>query len=263
MFQDLRLALRLLIRHRGFTVVAVLTLAIGIGATITIFSVVNAVLLRTLPYPEAERLVFLWTSSPQQNVNERPSAYANFAEWRTQSNSFADLAIFDPTSVTLTGTTEPEQVMSVRTSSNVFNVLAVTPALGRTFTESEEEQKARVVVLSHGMWQRRFGGSPDVLRQTIEIDGINSQVIGVMPESFQFLGEENPIFEPLTLVSNWEAQKERRGTGSWRVIGRLKPNVSMSQAQTEMRVIAQRLEQAYTDANKGLGINVVPFYQQL
>ena len=263
LWQDLRLASRLLMRHRGFTAIAVLTLAIGIGASITIFSVVNAVLLRALPYPEAERLVFLWSSSSQQNVNQRPSAYANFSDWQAQNNSFEDLAVFDPTSVTLTGTTEPEQVMSVRTSSNLFEVLKVTPALGRTFTDKEDEQKARLVVLGHGIWQRRFGGSSDVLGQTLEIDGVPSQVIGVMPESFQFSREENVIWEPLTLAANWETQKTRRGTGSWQVIGRLKPNVSVSQAQTEMSLIAQRLEQAYPDANKGLGINVTPFRLQL
>src|SRR5262249_32985012 len=233
MFQDLRLALRLLIKHRGFTSIAVLTLAIGIGACITIFSVVNAVLLRALPYPEAERLVFLWTSAPQQNVNERPSAYANFSEWRTQNNSFEELAVFDPTSVTLTGTTEPEQIMSVRASANLFKVLGVPPELGRTFTVSEEEQKARTVVLSHSIWQQRFGGSSNVLGQTLEIDGVTSEVIGVMPQSFEFPREENHIWEPLTLFSDWDAQKTRRGTGSWRVVGRLKPKVSVSQAQTE------------------------------
>ncbi|HJZ83237.1 MAG TPA: ABC transporter permease, partial [Pyrinomonadaceae bacterium] len=263
MFQDLRLALRLLARHRGFTAIAVLTLAVGIGASITIFSVVNAVLLRALPYPQAERLVFLWSNSPQQNLNERPSGYANFSEWRTQNNSFEELTAFDPTSVTLTGTTEPEQVMSVRASANIFRVLAVTPALGRTFTISEEEEKARVVVLSHAIWQRRFGGSPNILRQTLEIDGVASQVIGVMPESFQFPGEENPIFEPLSRAANWEAEKTRRGTGSWRVIGRLKPSVSVSQVQSEMSLIAQRLEQAYPDTNKGLGVSVVPLHLQL
>ena len=263
MFQDLRLAWRLLIRDSGFTAIAVLTLAIGIGASITIFSVVNAVLLRALPYPEAERLVFLWSSAPQQNVTERPSAYANFSEWRTQNNSFEELAVFDPTSVTLTGTTEPQQIMSARASANLFKVLGATPALGRTFTEREEEQKARVVVVSHAIWQQRFGGSSNVLSQTLEIDGVTSQVIGVMPESFQFPREENLIWEPLTLFSDWDAQKTRRGTGSWRVVGRLKPKVSVSQAQTEMSLIAQRLEQAYPDANKGLGINVVPFHLQL
>jgi len=263
MLQDLRLGVRLLVRHRSFTAIAVLTLAAGIGANITIFSVVNAVMLRPLPYPEAERLVFIWSEVPQQNVRERASAYANFSEWRSQNSSFEDLAVFDPTSVTLTGGAEPEQIMSVRASSNLFTVLGVAPALGRSFNADEEAHRDRVVVLSHGLWQRRFGGSAGVLGQTLEIDGMSTRVIGVMPKGFQFSGEDTPVWEPQTVVANWEAQKAQRGTGSWQVVGRLKPNVSLRQAQTEMSVIAQRLEQTSPDANKGLGINLVPFYMQL
>ena len=263
MFQDLRLGMRMLIKHPSFTAIAVLTLALSIGANITIFSVVNAVLLRPLPYPDSDRLVFLWSEAPKQNIKERASAYANFSEWRTQNKAFEDLAVFDPTAVTLTGATEPEQVMSVRTSANLFPLLGVAPLLGRTFTADEEQQKVRVVVLSHGLWQRRFGASPNILGQTLEIDGVSSQVIGVMPEHFRFPGEDTPMWEPHTLVPNWEAQKTQRGTGSWQVVGRLKAQVSLEQAQTEISAIAQRLDQTYPDANKGLGVNLVPFYLQL
>ncbi len=259
--QDLRYGVRWLVKHPSFTVVAVLTLALGIGANITIFSVVNAVLLRPLPYPDADRLVFLWSEAPAQNIRERASAYANVADWREQNKSFEDIAAFDPTVVTLTGAAEPEQVMSVRTSANLFPLLGVAPMLGRTFTADEEQQQVRVVVLSHGLWQRRFGASPNILGQTLEIDGMSSQVIGVMPEHFRS-GEETPIWEPHTLFPDWEAQKVQRGTGSWQVVGRLKPQVSLAPAQVEMNTIAQRLEQAYPVANKGLGINLVPLQLQ-
>ena len=262
LWQDLHYGLRMLRKSPGFTATVVLTLALGIGANITIFSVVNAVLLRPLPYAHAERLVFLWSEAPKQNVRERASAYANFSEWHNQNRSFEDLAVFDPTAVTLTGVAEPEQVMSVRASANLFPLLGVAPMLGRTFTDDEEQQKVRVVVLSHGLWQRRFGASPNVLGQTLEIDGVSSQVIGVMPEHFQFSAENTPVWEPHTLFPDWEAQKAQRGTGSWQVVGRLKANVSLEQAQTEMNTIAQRLEQAYPDANKGLGVNLVPFQLQ-
>jgi predicted permease len=261
LLQDLRFGARMLAKSPNFTLIAVLTLALGIGANITIFSVVNAVLLRPLPYPEADRLVYLWSEAPMQNIRERASAYANFSEWRNQNKSFEDLAALDPTVVTLTGAAEPEQVMSIRASANLFSLLDVTPLLGRTFTADEDQQKARVVVLSHGLWRRRFGASPGILGQTIEIDGVSSQVIGVMPESF-LPNRENRIWEPHTLFPDWEAQKAQRGTGSWQVVGRLKPQVSLAQAQTEMNTIAQRLEQAYPDANKGLGINLVPFQLQ-
>jgi len=186
---------------------------------------------------------------------------ANISEWRNQNKSFEDLAVFDPTWVTLTGAAEPEQVMSIRASANLFSLLGVRPLLGRTFTADEEQQKVRVVVLSHGLWRRRFGASPGILGQTLEIDGVSSQVIGVMSESFLPDGE-NRIWEPHTLFPDWEAQKAQRGTGSWQVVGRLKPQVSLEQAQTEMSAIAQRLEQAYPDANKGLGVNLVPIQLQ-
>ena len=257
LWQDLRYGARMLFKQPGFTAIAALTLGLGIGANITIFSVVNAVLLRPLPYPDADRLVFLWSEAPAQNIRERASAYANVADWREQNKSFEDIAASDPTVVTLTGAAEPEQVMSVRASANLFPLLGVAPMLGRTFTADEEQQQARVVVLSHGLWRRRFGASPNVLGQTLEIDGVSSQVIGVMPERFRS-GKETPIWEPHTLFPDWEAQKAQRGTGSWQVVGRLKPQVSLAQAQVEMSAIAQRLEQAFPVANKGLGVNLVP-----
>jgi putative ABC transport system permease protein len=257
LWQDLRYGARVLFKQPGFTGIAALTLGLGIGANITIFSVVNAVLLRPLPYPDADRLVFFWSEAPAQNIRERASAYANVADWREQNKSFEDIAASDPTVVTLTGAAEPEQVMSVRASANLFPLLGVAPMLGRTFTADEEQQRARVVVLSHGLWRRRFGASPNVLGQTLEIDGVSSQVIGVMPERFRS-DKETPIWEPHTLFPDWEAQKAQRGTGSWQVVGRLKPQVSLAQAQVEMSAIAQRLEQAFPVANKGLGVNLVP-----
>jgi len=263
MLNDLSYGIRSLQRQRGFTAIAVLTLAVGIAANIIIFSVVNAVLLSPLPYPGADSLVFLWSASTQQNIREKPSAFANFSEWRDQNRSFQDLAVFDPASVTLTGSAEPEQVHSVRASANVFSVLGAAPALGRTFTPDEEKQRARVVVLSYGLWQSRFGASPSILGQSIEIDAVTSQVIGVMPRSFQFPGEEDALFEPLTVVRDWESLRSQRGTGSWRVIGRLKQNVSLAQVQAEMNSIALRLEHDFPEANKSLGVSVVPFSLQL
>jgi putative ABC transport system permease protein len=263
MIQDLRFAVLMLLRQPGFTAIAAFSLAIGIGVNITIFSVINSVLLRPLPYSRADRLAFLWSESNTQNIKERATAYRNISEWREQNKSFDDLAVFDPTSVTLTGMDEPEQVMSVHASANLFSLLGVAPAIGRIYTADEEQQKVRVAVLSHGLWQRRFGASPGVLGQMLEIDGMTSEVIGVMPEHFQFPENNSDIWLPHTLVPNWEAQKAQRGAGAWRVVGRLKEQVSSEQAQAEMSRIALGLEQAYSDANKGLGISVVPFQIQL
>jgi len=263
LIQDLMLGMRMLVKHPAFTSIAVTTLAVGIGANITIFSVVNAVLLRPLPYPNAERLVFLWTEVPKEGVKERASAYATVSDWRTQNTSFEDLAFFDPTAVTLSAAADPEPAMSMRTSANLFPLLGVAPSLGRTFTDEEVQQKARVVVISHGLWLRRFGASPSVLGQTLEIDGKSSQVIGVMPEQFQFPKSSSVVWEPNSLLPNWEQRLTQRGTGAWQVVGRLKPQVTPQQAQMEMNTIAQRLEQAYPDSNKGVGVNLVPFYVQL
>src|SRR5262245_19961705 len=148
LIQDLLLGVRMLVKHPAFTSIAVLTLAVGIAANITIFSVVNAVLLRPLPFPNSERLVFVWAELPKEGVKERASAYATISDWREQNSSFEDLAFFDPTAVTLSGATDLEQIMSVRSSANLFSLLGVAPALGRTFTNEEVEQKVRVVVIS-------------------------------------------------------------------------------------------------------------------
>jgi len=258
LWQDLRFGARVLAKQPGFTLIAVLTLALGIGANIAIFSVVNAVLLRPLPYPDAEQLVFLWSESPQRNIRERSSAYANVTDWRTQSQTFADIAVYDPTVLTLTGGSEPEPVVSVGASANLFSLLGAAPHLGRTFTADDAQQ--RVVVLSHGLWQRSFGASPNIVGQTVELDGIRSQVLGVMPASFQFPDQTAQLWRP-TMAG--EAEKARRDRGFWRVIGRLKTGLTLAQAQTEMNVIAERLAQAYPDTNKDLGVNVVPFQLQL
>src|SRR5262249_19062799 len=165
-----------------------------------------------------------------QNANERTSAYANVSEWRQQNTSFEDLAVFDPASVTLTGTPELERGRSVRASANLLPLLGVPPELGRTFTADEEQQQARVVVVSHDFWQRQFGGSPDALGQTLEIDGVISQVIGVMPERFRFPESDTQLWEPLTLVPDWRQQMSQRVSGPWRVVGRLKAQVTLPQA---------------------------------
>ena len=263
MFQDLHYGARMLVRQPSFTAIAVLTLALGIGANITIFSVVNTVLLRPLPYPEAERLVFLWSEVPKQNIKERPSGYDTISDWRQQNKSFEGLAAYDPASVTLTGIEEPEQVQCVHTSAELFSLLGIAPSLGRTFTADEERQKARVAVLSHRLWQSRFAASASVLGQTVEIDGTSLQVIGVMPEKFQFPEKETQLWVPITLAANWEAQRVQRAGGPWRVVGRLRPQASLQQAQLEMNTIARRLEESFPDSNKDLGVSVVPFKVQL
>src|SRR5262245_47542446 len=171
LWQDLRYGLRMLGKQPGFTAVVVLILALGIGANTAIFSVVNGVLLRPLPYLEPERLVRLWRDNPQQNVHQSGTSYPNFLDWRGQSQSFAELANYAGYPAFITSGGEPEQARLNIVSANLFPLLGIKPLLGRVFSREDEERRERVVVLSYGLWQRRFGGDPRVIGKTLEVDG--------------------------------------------------------------------------------------------
>jgi predicted permease len=267
LIQDLRYGARVLLKDPGFTFVAVLTLALGIGANSAIFSVVNAVLLRPLPYQEPARLAMLWTDDSQRGIHEEGTSFPNFEDWRNQSRLFTDLAICTRGNpVNLTGEDEPERVAGERVSANLFSLLGVAPALGRAISPDDEQRRERVVVLSHSLWQRRLGSDPNVIGRTLEIGGQSSQIIGVMPADFYFPNKDTQLWEPITLAPWWERDKARRFTDTWRVIGRLKPNVTLQQAQAEMNAIGQRLAQAYPVTERdfaGFGVNVVPLLIQI
>src|SRR2546425_1006071 len=187
MAQDVRYAVRTLRKSPGFTTTSVATLALAIGANTAMFSVLNGVLFRPLPYRSPEQLAMLWTEVPSQNLREGRSAYLNFEQWRRESKSFAEMAVFDPASVTLTGGPAAEQISAVRVSSNFFLLLGVQPSLGRSFTAEEAERRERLALISHRFWQARFGGSLDAIGATIEIDGLPSRIIGILPARFQFV----------------------------------------------------------------------------
>ena len=268
--QDIRYGLRAMRRNPGFTAVAVLTLAIGIAANTAIFSVVNAVLLRPLPYKEPGRLAMLWTDDPKHDVREEGVSYPNFADWRTTSRSFEDMAIISRNHpVTLTGDDPPQHVESAVVSANVFPVLGVAPDIGRTFSEDDVAHQTRTIVLSHGFWQRAFAGSPAALGRTVDIDGQPWTVIGVMPASFQFPSADVQFWKQLTSARTWRNIQRERYSDWGRVIGRLKPHVTVDDAQAELGVIGKRLERAYPptapDAGDfaGFGVNVVPLTTQI
>lgn len=263
LLQDLRYSLRALRRDRGFTSLAVVTLAVGIAANATVFGAVYSVLLRPFPYAESDRIAFLWTDVKERGLREQRSSLGNVGDWRAQSRSFEDLAVFDQVSVTVAGSGWPEQLAGARVSANLFSVLGAQPALGRAFSAAEERSRERVVVISHGLWERRFASSPDAVGAVLEIDGRPSTVVGVMPERFAFPSDDVQLWEPSTLFSDWEEISRRRGVDSWRVVGRLGPGVSLEQAAREMDVIAAGLEQSYPEENRGLGIAVVPLYDQM
>lgn len=265
--QDLRLAARQMRRSPGFTAIAVVSLALGIGANTAVFSVVKALLLDPLPYRDPTRLTLLWTEDAKRDIHEEGTGYLTFEDWKQRSRSFEDIAICSRGNpVFLSGIDPPQQIPSEVVSANMFPLLGAQPLLGRTFTAEEEAKRNRVVVLSFGLWRSMFGGSSDAIGKHIEIDGEPHEVIGVMPRDFFFPDQTAQLWRPSTLERNWDRQRIRRYTDWWRVAGRLKPGVSVAQAQVEMNRIGEQLEREYhsSDADfAGFGVNVVPMLLQV
>ncbi|HYO63006.1 MAG TPA: ABC transporter permease [Pyrinomonadaceae bacterium] len=265
LLQDIRFGARVLMKHKAFTAVAVLTLALGIGANTAIFSVVNELLLRPLPFPEAERLVMLWEVSPEgrrQNTTSR----ANFRGWREQSTSFEGMAAFSDQRVNLTGEGEPEEVSVQLATPELFRVLGVEPILGRAMTEEDARPGLPpVAVLSYGLWQRRFGGDPQVVGKSITLNGASCNVVGVLPAGFQWhirsrsgTGRPAEIWTVLAMPTEGPAVRGRFLSA----VARLKPGVTVQQAETEMKAIAARLEQDAPQYNTGMGAEVIPLREQ-
>lgn len=262
-WSDVRYALRSLRRDAAFSVVVILTLAVGIGFNTAVFSVVRSVLLAPLPYQDSDRLVTVWSEIPSQGVQRATSSFGNIQDWRAQNRVFEDVATFDPISLTLTDGEWPELISGAKASANLFSVLGVVPELGRTFAAEEEQQRSAVAVLSHELWQRRFAASPDAIGDAVEIGGTSFQVIGVMPEGFGFPERETELWLPQTWFSGAEVTTTARGTGPWSVVARLHPGVSLEQAREGMNVIARRLEQVYPTANRGLRTHAVFLQDQV
>src|SRR6058998_3373724 len=196
---DLKFAFRQLLKNPGFIAVAVLTLALGIGATTAIFSVVYAVVLRPLPFPESERLVAVWTQTPQ--IDRLPMAAANHRDLKSQNTVFEDIAILSRVgSYNLTGDGEPERLQGTLVPANLFPLLRVKPALGRGFTEDENHPgRDRLVILSHGFWKRRYAGDPNIVGKTIRLENLLHTVVGVMSPEFQYPTRDIQIWTPLTI----------------------------------------------------------------
>jgi predicted permease len=261
--QDIRFALRTLRKSAGFTATAIPVLALAIGANTTMFSVLNAVLFRPLPYRSPEQLAMLWTEVPSQNLREGRSAYWNIEQWRTQTKSFADMAAFDPASVTLTSPDKTERISALRTTPNLLPLLGIQPVQGRIFSAEEADQRQRLALISNRFWHARFGGSLDAIGATIELDGVPSRIIGILPETSRFPQFSADVWEPHTMVPDWESARSVRGGGAWFVIGRLQQNVSFAQAQAEMNAVARRLDEQLPASQRNRGISVVPLTLQL
>ncbi|HJQ25184.1 MAG TPA: ABC transporter permease [Blastocatellia bacterium] len=262
--QDLRYGLRLLLKRPGFTFIAIITLALGIGANTAIFSVVDAVLLRPLPYPQAERLVFLWSTMIGQGVPTSGSALPDYREWRDRNDTLEGLGGFYYGDFSLSsGGAEPERVQGAYVTPNLFDVIKVSPMLGRGFMPDEDQfGRHRVVLLSYGLWQRRFAGDQGIVGREIKVGGEGYTVVGVMPRGMPFFDNqpEVELWRPIAFVSG--DSLDTRNNHFVNLVGRLKPGVSAAQAQEEMSAIARQIEAAHPE-NKGIGALVVPAQEQL
>ena len=258
--RDVTYSLRVLLKNYAFTIVVVLTLALGIGANTAIFSFANGILLRPLPYPQADRLVVVDETALRQGMTSMSVSYPNFLDWREQNTVFEGIAThFGTNRFALSGAGEPVQVRGSRFSRGLLEVLRVPPLLGRTFTAEEDQpEHDDVVILGHDLWQRHFGGDPKILGQKIMVSSRPRTVIGVMPRDFRF-PELSELWVPLALTPELFTRTDH----GLRTIARLKDGVTLAQAQSEMNNIAVRIEQANPVTNEGLGVRVVSLHENL
>ena len=266
--KDVRYALRLLARNPGFTAVSVIALALGIGANTAIFSIVNAALIRPLEYREPGRIVSMWETNPALHIgiDLLPTSAPTFVDWREQNHVFQEVAVLSSDELNLTGAGEPEKLVAARVSAGLFPVLGVEPLLGRTFRPAEDKSGLEnVALVGYGLWQRRWGGDPGLVGRAIRLSGATYTVVGIMPKGFEFpKGAEMPSYyqfgqrTELWVPTAFEPQRLRqRGSHQYAVLARLKPGVTLGQAQADMQTIARRLEQQYPNEQKGWGVRVL------
>jgi putative ABC transport system permease protein len=274
LLQDIRYAIRVLFNKPGFTIVAVLTLALGIGANTAIFSIVNTVLLRPLPYKDSDRLVMIWESNPklQLGTDYIAASAGEFIDWRDQNRSFESIAAMNGVTLNLTGTGEPERISGVRVSANLFHLMGVEPKLGRSFLPEEDSPgSGRVAIIGHGLWKRRFGSDPSLVGRSLTFDGESYTVVGIMPSGFQFpnstglpafwgLPSQVDLWIPLALTPE---QINSRGDHPYTVIGRLKPDVTLQQAQAEMSTIYRGPVQKNSGSNNDQDVVLLRLQEQV
>jgi putative ABC transport system permease protein len=251
MFDEIRYSIRTMLKNPSFTAVAVLTMALGIGATTAIFSVLDAVLLQPLPYPEADRLVALWEARESRPGRQSNISLPDFLDWRAQNGSFESASAYTESTLTRTGDGEPEHLSSAVVSVEFFRTLDVAPALGPGFApDNETYGNHRVAVISDGYWQRSFGADPNVVGRQIALDGQNYPIVGVLPAGFRvpLFAEEPEVWVPLTYQ---QEDLDERGAHYLRVVARLKPGVDLARARTDMGALSSRLAELYPGDNTG------------
>ena len=250
LIQDLRYGVRILLKQPGFTLVAVITLALGIGANTAIFSLVNSILLRPLPFRDPDRIVRLIQASPKLGLPTWGVSQAGYAAYREQNRSFESIAIYTTTATNLTGTGEPERLPLATVTADFFKVFGVNPLLGRTFVEGEDvKDKNQVCVISHAFWQRRFGGDPNVVGKTLSLNNMPTQIVGVMPAEFKFPRYEIDLWTPLA------HDPKRIAPYFYSVVGRLKPGVDVAQAQTDTTEVVQNYGRQNPNVSESVGVS--------
>jgi putative ABC transport system permease protein len=257
--QDLRYGLRTMLKRPGFTLIAVLTLALGIGSSTAIFTVVDAAVIRGLPYQSPENLYHMWERTPQKQFDQREFSYPDYQDYL--QNRVVDIAAYTGGGTILNANGESERVFAPAVSANFFSVLGVTPIKGRTFQAGEDVQSGpRVAVITYGLWQRRFGGSESILGQQINLAGDSYTVVGILPETFQFALRSADLFVPYQPTQNQLTRRFMHGTN---LIARLKPGVTASQAQSELSLIASRIAEQYKESHTGTVLRLVPLQEQV
>jgi putative ABC transport system permease protein len=265
-WQDLRQGARSLLKHPTFTIVAVITLALGIGANTAIFSVVHAVLLQSLPYRDADRLVTVWERNRTRGNPQNVINLGNFFDWKDRNRVFEDMATFFDLTSNLTSGGDPEEIPSQIATPNLFNILGVSPFMGRSFTEDDGKPgAARVVALSYGLWMRRFGGDPQIIGRKLILNGVETTVVAVMPANFNWHVRAGSMTRKIAeMWAPWQIDRtatQRAGRFA-SAVARLKPGVTPEQAQAEMNIIGGQLEIQYNEFNANWGVNVVPLRAQ-
>jgi predicted permease len=264
LLQDLRYGLRMLAKSPGFTAVAVLTLALGIGANTALFSVVNGVLLNPFPYPQPDRLVALYSRTPESLRWSIP--YPNFLDWVRENHSFSALAGYRADGFDLTGVGEPERLRAEMVSATFFSLLGVRPAIGRTFLPEEDQAGAApVALISDGLWKRKFGAAPDAVGKTLTLNGVPYTIVGVIPADFHYTGNNFQLSDVYVPIGHWNHPvfRDRKAGMGMDAVGRLKPGVTFEQAKADMDALGQHLAEEYPEADKGTGITLVPLKQNV
>lgn len=258
LIKDIRYGARSLLKRPALAIIAIVTLAVGIGANSAIFSTVNALLLKPLPFPDPDRIVALWDKVPSRGVERNEVAVANYLDWRAQNKTFEQLGIYRWWSTNLTGSDSPERVQGFQVTPNFLDIVGVKPMMGRGFSAEEDQPgKDAVALLTYSLWQRRFGADPNIVNKTIATNGVARTVIGVMPPDFNYpKGAE--IYAPLAITPELGRS---RGNHSYLGIGRLKPGVSLQGAQADLNTIASQLEKQYPETNTGRGVVIYPILE--